>query len=71
MFKFARSMNTLDRTIRVIIGTLLLLIGPVTDIVETDVLSDTILAVLGLTAILSGTFAYCVLYEVTGFNTRR
>jgi len=69
MFNFNRNMSMLDRSFRVIIGTSLLLAGPMTNIVETDTLSDIILGVLGMTAVLSGTFAYCFLYEVTGFNT--
>ena len=71
MFNFNRNMNILDRCVRVLIGVSLLLIGPITNIVETDMMSNIILGILGTTATLSGTFAYCILYEVTGFNTLR
>jgi len=69
MLSLNRNMNVIDRSARVIIGISLLLAGPMTNIVETDTLSDIILGILGMTAVLSGTFAYCFLYEVTGFNT--
>jgi len=71
MINFNRNMSVLDRSIRIVVGTSLLLIGPMTDAVVTDTMSNIILGVLGTTAVLSGTFAYCVLYEVTGFNTLR
>lgn len=71
MIKFSRNMSHLDRSVRIVIGTLLLLIGPLTSIIDTDTISNIILGVLGATAVLSGTFAYCFLYDITGFNTRR
>lgn len=64
-------MNILDRSVRILVGTTLLVIGPLTNIVETDSMSNIILGILGTTAILSGTFAYCFLYEITGFNTSK
>ena len=71
MIKFSRNMSHIDRSVRIIIGTLLLLIGPLTNIIDTDMISNIILGVLGATAVLSGVFAYCFLYDITGFNTRR
>ncbi len=71
MIKFSRNMSHVDRSIRVIVGTTLLLIGPLTNIIDTDTISNIILGVLGATAVLSGVFAYCFLYDITGFNTRR
>ncbi len=71
MIKFSRNMSHLDRSVRIVIGTLLLLIGPLTSIIDTDTISNIILGVLGATAVLSGAFAYCFLYDITGFNTRR
>ena len=69
MIKFQCNMGTVDRAIRIIVGSTLLILGPLTNIFDTDTMSNIILSVLGATAILSGTFAYCVLYEITGFNT--
>lgn len=57
-------MNKLDRSIRVIIG-------PMINIIDTDMISNSIPDVVGITAILPETLAYCLLYEVTGFNTPR
>jgi len=64
-------MSTADRITRVIVGSTLLMLGPLTQIVETDTISNVILGVLGTIAVLSGIFAYCFLYEITGFNTLR
>ena len=71
MIKFSRNMSLTDRSIRIIIGTSLLLVGPLTNVIDTDTISNIILGILGATAVLSGVFAYCFLYDVTGFNTRR
>ena len=71
MIKFSRNMSHVDRSIRIIVGTALLLIGPLTNTIDTDTISNIILAILGATAVLSGAFAYCFLYDITGFNTRR
>lgn len=69
MFSFKRNMSIVDRLVRVTVGSSLLIIGPLTDLVKTDMMSNIILGVLGTTAVLSGLFAYCILYEVTGFDT--
>jgi len=71
MFKFQCNMSKVDRAIRLTVGATLLTLGPLSDILETDTLSNIILGVLGTTAVLSGLFAYCFLYEITGFNTLR
>jgi len=69
MFNFESNMSTLDRLVRITVGSTLLTLGPLTDTLETDLMSNIILGVLGCTAMLSGIFAYCFLYEITGFNT--
>jgi len=69
VFDFKRNMSKLDRLVRIAVGSTLLTLGPLTDILETDLMSNIILGVLGCTAVLSGVFAYCFLYEITGFNT--
>ena len=38
MIKFSRNMNHVDRSIRIVVGTTLLLIGPLTNIIDTDIL---------------------------------
>jgi len=62
-------MGTADRTIRLIAGSTLLLAGPLTDVIQTDMMSNVILGCLGVLAISSAALSYCVLYEFTGFNT--
>ena len=69
MFKFKRNMGNLDRTARLIVGTALLIFGPATNLVGVAPILEIILGVLGATAVLSGLFAYCFLYEFTGSNT--
>ena len=71
MLKFTRNMNIMDRSVRILVGSSLLIVGPLTNLVDTDMMSNIILGTLGTTAVLSGTFAYCILYELTGFNSCR
>jgi uncharacterized membrane protein HdeD (DUF308 family) len=69
MIKFNCNMNNFDRSVRIIVGSCLLMLGPLTDFINTDLLSNIILGILGAIAILSGIFAYCFLYDFTGHNT--
>jgi hypothetical protein len=69
MFKLKKNMGTLDRSMRVIAGSTLLIIGPLTDLVPTDTFSNVILTCMGLVALSSALVSYCVLYEFTGFDT--
>jgi|GEM_PF-2438869 len=69
MFKFVSNMSSTDRITRIVVGSSLITLGPLTDIFVTDTMSNVILGVLGTIAVLSGIFAYCFLYEITGFNT--
>lgn len=69
MIKFSRNMSILDRSVRIIVGSCLLVIGPLTNVIDTDMISNIILGVLGSTAVISGLCAYCFLYDITGFNT--
>ena len=69
MFKFRRNMGALDRSIRIIVGAGLLVIGPVTNLVELAPALEITIGILGSLAILSAVFAYCFLYEFTDSNT--
>ena len=69
MFKLKSNMGTMDRIVRTLVGTTLLVIGPLTDLVTTDMLSNVILGGMGAVALLSAVFSYCFLYVVTGFDT--
>jgi hypothetical protein len=71
MIKFRRNMGNLDRTIRIIVGVTLLIIGPVTNIFELTTILVIALGVIGTFAILSAIFAYCVLYEFTDIDTQK
>jgi len=69
MFKLKRNMGSLDRVARFLAGTTLLVIGPLTDLVATDLLSNVILSCMAGAALISSGLSYCFLYEVTGFGT--
>jgi len=69
MFKLKNNMGAMDRTARTLVGITLLVTGPLTDLVTTDMLSNVILGSMGTVALLSAVFSYCFLYEVTGFDT--
>lgn len=64
-------MNKFDRGFRAIAGSTLLILGPVTEYITTDGLSGIIMGVLGTLALISAFFSYCILYEVTGFDTTK
>ncbi len=69
MFKLKQNMGTIDRVARTLAGSTLLTIGPLTDLVPTDMMSNIILSGMATVALLSAVFSYCFLYEVTGFDT--
>ena len=69
MFKLKSNMGTMDRVARTMVGSTLLAVGPLTNLLPTDTMSNIILSSLATVALLSAAFSYCVLYEVTGFDT--
>ena len=69
MIKFKKNMGVLDRTLRLLAGSTLLVVGPLTDLVSTDTFSNVILSCMALMAISSALVSYCILYEFTGFDT--
>ena len=69
MFRLKRNMGTADRIARTLVGASLLTIGPMTDLVPTDLMSNIIVSGVASLALLSAACAYCFLYEVTGFDT--
>ena len=66
---FKRNMAPLDRAIRTVVGLSLITIGPVTQAITPDKLSNILMGIVGTMALVSAFFAYCILYEVTGFGT--
>jgi len=69
MVNFKPNMNIIDRIARAIVGSALIFLGPVSEIVTTDEVSTFILGAVGAIALISSFFSYCILYEMTGFNT--
>lgn len=69
MLRLKRNMGTADRIARTLIGATLLAIGPLTDLVPTDLMSDIIIAGVACLALASAASSYCFLYEITGFDT--
>ena len=69
MIKIKTNMGIIDRSIRFITGGALLLVGPLTDLLPTDTFSNVILICMAMVAISSAAVSYCVLYELTGFDT--
>jgi hypothetical protein len=64
-------MSNLDRTIRTVVGLTLWTAGPVLELVTHDELSNILMAVVGTLALVSAFFAYCILYDITGFGAAR
>lgn len=62
-------MDNLDRAIRTVVGLALITAGPVTHYITPDKLSNILFGIVGTLALVSAFFAYCILYEVTGFGT--
>ena len=69
MFKIKKNMGVIDRTLRFIAGSTLLTIGPFTSLVPTDTFSNVILSCMAAVALTSAVVSYCVLYDLTGFDT--
>ena len=69
MIKIKTNMGTIDRTMRFIAGGTLLFVGPLSNLIPTDTFSNVILSGMAMVAISSATLSYCVLYELTGFDT--
>lgn len=69
MLRFKSNMGTLDRGLRILVGIILWIIGPATNLVVLNNLLEVTLTIIGTFAILSAVFAYCLLYEFTGTDT--
>ena len=67
--KFKRNMSNLDRAIRTVVGLTLVTAGPVTGFITPDKLSNISMGIVGSLALVSALFAYCILYDVTGFGS--
>ena len=67
--KLKRNMNTIDRILRTIMGLALIYLGPGSDVLTSDFLSNTLLTVVGLFTLFSAITAHCSIYNIAGFNT--
>ena len=71
LIKFKHNMNSLDRTLRAVVGLSLLILGPLTEFLTPDILSIVLMGIAGTIAFTSSLFSYCILYDMTGINTIR
>lgn len=69
--KLPRNMSDLDRAVRATVGVSLFYLGPLSDVLTADPMSDLLLAGVGALALVSAATGYCPLYQVCGFCTYR
>ncbi len=69
MLKFKTNMGTADRIIRIIVGVGLLVLGPLTEIIQITTTVRIALGAIGLFALISALTSYCLFYDITGANT--
>jgi len=60
-----------DQIFRVLMGLMLIYIGPVSDVLTTDTLSAILLSVVGVMIIISSLIGWCPVYHMAGFNTNK
>ena len=71
MFRYKYNMGKLDRIVRLILGPVVVIIGPLTDLVNTDFMSNIILSLFGVIMFFSALTGYCFMYDIAGINTRK
>lgn len=69
MLKLKSNMGNLDRIIRIIVGITLLILGPLTEILEITIIAKIFMSFVGVFALLSAIFSYCVIYDMANINT--
>jgi hypothetical protein len=69
MLKLKRNMGATDRAARTLVGITLLTVGPLTNLVPTDMMSNILMGIVATLALGSAALGYCFLYVVTGFDT--
>ncbi|MFW2373661.1 MAG: DUF2892 domain-containing protein [Gammaproteobacteria bacterium] len=62
-------MCLLDQVFRVLMGLVLIYLGPFSDIVTSDTLSSIILSTVGIVIIISSLIGWCPFYYAAGFDT--
>jgi len=69
--KFHRNMGLYDQIFRTIMGLGLIYLGPLSDVLTSDTLSESLLAGVGIMIIISSLIGWCPLYHIAGFNSHR
>ena len=64
-----RNMGFSDQVFRILMGLGLIYIGPVSDVLTSDVMSATLLSVVAVMIIVSSLIGWCPFYHLAGFNT--
>ncbi len=65
--RFKQNMGTLDRVLRLLVGTVLLVLA--TSVVTG--VSSTVLAILSIPLVIPGITGFCLAYVPFGFSTKR
>jgi len=69
--KFKRNMGLYDQIFRTVMGLALIYLGPFSDVLTSDMLSESLLAGVGIMIIISSLIGWCPLYHIAGFNSHR
>jgi hypothetical protein len=69
--KLIRNMGTLDRIFRTMMGVAFIYFGPVSDLLITDGLSEALLALVGVLALVSALSGYCPVYHMANISSCR
>lgn len=69
--KLIRNMGTIDRIFRTMMGVAFIYFGPVSDLLITDGLSEALLALVGVLALVSALSGYCPVYHMANISSCR
>lgn len=69
--KICRNLNTLDRSIRGVVGIVTLLLGLVGSIYVSDPILRVFLIIFGLLNLISFAFGWCAVYQIANISTYR
>jgi hypothetical protein len=64
-------MGTIDRIFRTMMGVAFIYFGPVSDLLITDGLSEALLALVGVLALVSALSGYCPVYHIANISSCR
>lgn len=69
--KLISNMGPIDRVFRTLMGIAFIYFGPVSDLLVTDPLSESLLALVGILSLVSALSGYCPVYHMANISTRR